>query len=217
VPAFGCKNHVSIDRRHGLIRRWTATDATTHDGARLAELIDDANTASDVWVDTAHRSARNETMLAGRGLVSGHSGAARAVVTQRRPGFPSPHALPIQRRGFRRCPAVLRMRDGSIAGMAYDPNTQASDYRTLPQCRVMFVEQCMGESDELVTTVAATDAVPVQRIEIVGDRQRVHDAAFRARMVVELLKPGVRVQDLARRDAAISRPPPATPSHAGKH
>lgn len=27
IPAFGYKNHVAIDRRHGLIRRWTATDA----------------------------------------------------------------------------------------------------------------------------------------------------------------------------------------------
>ena len=27
VPAFGYKNHVGIDRRHGLIRTWTATDA----------------------------------------------------------------------------------------------------------------------------------------------------------------------------------------------
>ena len=27
IPAFGYKNHVSIDRCHGLIRNWTATDA----------------------------------------------------------------------------------------------------------------------------------------------------------------------------------------------
>ena len=33
VPAFGYRNHVGIDRRHGLIRRWTATDAAAHDGA----------------------------------------------------------------------------------------------------------------------------------------------------------------------------------------
>jgi transposase, IS5 family len=70
VPAFGYKNHVSIDRRHGLIRRWTATDAAAHDGARLADLIDGENTASDLWADTAYRSAKNEAMLAARGLVS---------------------------------------------------------------------------------------------------------------------------------------------------
>jgi transposase, IS5 family len=70
VPAFGYKNHVSIDRRHGLIRRWTTTDAAAHDGARLAAVIDTQNTASDVWADTAYRSAKNESWLAERGLVS---------------------------------------------------------------------------------------------------------------------------------------------------
>jgi transposase, IS5 family len=70
VPAFGYRNHVGIDRRHGLVRRWTATDAAAHDGARLADLIDGENTASDVWADTAYRSAKNEAMLAAHGLVS---------------------------------------------------------------------------------------------------------------------------------------------------
>jgi transposase, IS5 family len=70
VPAFGCKNHISIDRQHGLIRGWTTTHAAAHDGARLEDVLDGENTASDVWVDTAYRSAKNETMLARRGLVS---------------------------------------------------------------------------------------------------------------------------------------------------
>ena len=69
VPAFGYKNHISIDRRHGLIRRWTTSDAAAHDGARLAAVLGQ-NTASDVWADTAYRSAKNEALLAGRGLVS---------------------------------------------------------------------------------------------------------------------------------------------------
>lgn len=70
VPAFGYKNHISIDRRHGLIRRWTSSDAAAHDGARLAAGLDGHNTASDVWADTAYRSAKNETLLADLGLVS---------------------------------------------------------------------------------------------------------------------------------------------------
>ena len=70
VPAFGYKNHVAIDRRHGLIRGWTASHAAAHDGARLAEVIDTGNTAGDVWADTAYRSAKNEAWLAARGLVS---------------------------------------------------------------------------------------------------------------------------------------------------
>ena len=68
IPAFGYKNHVSIDRRHGIIRRMKVTDAAAHDGARLREgLIDPSNTASDVWADTAYRSAANEEWLARHG------------------------------------------------------------------------------------------------------------------------------------------------------
>lgn len=70
IPAFGYKNHVSIDRAHGLIRAWTATSASAHDGARLEDVLDRSNTASDVWADTAYRSARNEAMLIARGFVS---------------------------------------------------------------------------------------------------------------------------------------------------
>jgi IS5 family transposase len=50
VPAFGYKNHIGIDRGHGLIRNWTATHAAAHDGARLEEVLDPGNTASGVLV-----------------------------------------------------------------------------------------------------------------------------------------------------------------------
>jgi IS5 family transposase len=70
IPYFGYKNHVSIDRAFGLIRNWTATNAAAHDGARLEDVLDRSNTASDVWADTAYRSAKNEEMLGRRGLVS---------------------------------------------------------------------------------------------------------------------------------------------------
>jgi len=70
VPAFGYKNHLGIDRRHRLIRRWTVTDAARHDGALLPDLIDRNNTASDVWADTAYRSKANEKFLAARLLRS---------------------------------------------------------------------------------------------------------------------------------------------------
>lgn len=53
IPTFGYQNHVSIDREHGLIRRWDATDAAAYEGARLREgLLDKTNTASAVWADT---------------------------------------------------------------------------------------------------------------------------------------------------------------------
>jgi len=70
IPSFGYKNHVTIDRAFGLIRNWTTTHAAAHDGARLEEVLDTGNTASDVWADTAYRSAKNEAMLTRRGLVS---------------------------------------------------------------------------------------------------------------------------------------------------
>jgi IS5 family transposase len=70
VLTFGYKNRVSIDRRHGLIRGWTGTHAAAHDGARLEQVLDAGNTASDVWADTAYRSAKNEAMLQARGLAS---------------------------------------------------------------------------------------------------------------------------------------------------
>ena len=71
IPAFGYKSHLSIDARHGFIRRQKVTDAPAHDGARLREgLIDPSNTASEVWADTAYRSKANEDFLADRGKTS---------------------------------------------------------------------------------------------------------------------------------------------------
>jgi IS5 family transposase len=71
IPVFGYKSHISIDRRHGIIRRGKTTDAAAHDGARLREgLIDTANTASGVWADTAYRSAANEAFLEKAGKAS---------------------------------------------------------------------------------------------------------------------------------------------------
>jgi IS5 family transposase len=71
IPAFGYKNHVSIDKEFGLIRTWLATDAAAYDGARLREgLLDKTNTASAVWADTGYRSAANEDFMARNGFVS---------------------------------------------------------------------------------------------------------------------------------------------------
>lgn len=71
IPAFGYKSHISVDRRHKIIRRGKTSDAAAGDGARLREgLIDPNNTASDVWADTAYRSKANEAHLARAGKVS---------------------------------------------------------------------------------------------------------------------------------------------------
>lgn len=51
-PMFGYKNHIGIDRAHGLIRTWDASSANAHDSARLPDLISTSNTGSGVWADT---------------------------------------------------------------------------------------------------------------------------------------------------------------------
>jgi len=70
IPEFGYQNHISADRRHRLIRRWLVTDAAAYAGARLADLLDPGNTASDVWADTGYRSRKNEALLRRRMLTS---------------------------------------------------------------------------------------------------------------------------------------------------
>jgi len=52
IPVFGYRNHVSIDRGFGFIRKWRATDAAAYEGRQLREgLLDKTNTASGVWAE----------------------------------------------------------------------------------------------------------------------------------------------------------------------
>ena len=79
IPVFGYKNHISIDRAHGFVRRFTVTSAAAYDGARLSAVLDKSNTASSVWADTAYRSAANEAHLERNGFRS-------RIHFRRRPG-----------------------------------------------------------------------------------------------------------------------------------
>lgn len=65
---FGYKNHIGIDVKHKLIRSYTVTDATVHDGHVFEELLDENNTSRDVWTDSAYRCEENLAMLKGRGF-----------------------------------------------------------------------------------------------------------------------------------------------------
>ncbi len=67
---YGYKNHVNVDRRHKLVRRYQVTDAAVHDSQVLDDILDPDNTASDVWADSAYRSAEIEATLVERGLKS---------------------------------------------------------------------------------------------------------------------------------------------------
>jgi IS5 family transposase len=68
VPAFGYKNHIGIDRAFGFLRRYRITHAAADDGGQLGAVLDRDNTASEVWADTAYRSAANLALLERRGL-----------------------------------------------------------------------------------------------------------------------------------------------------
>ena len=57
---YGYKNHVNIDRRHKLVRRYQVTDAAVHDSQAVEGILDPNNTASGVWADSAYRSAEIE-------------------------------------------------------------------------------------------------------------------------------------------------------------
>jgi IS5 family transposase len=67
---FGYKNHIGIDRKHKLVRRYTVTDAACHDSQEFANVLDGSNSNADVWADSAYRSEEAEAMLAQRGLRS---------------------------------------------------------------------------------------------------------------------------------------------------
>ena len=67
---YGYKNHINVDRRHKLVRCYHVTTASVHDSQALEAVLDADNTASDVWADSAYRSAEIETMLKGKSLTS---------------------------------------------------------------------------------------------------------------------------------------------------
>jgi transposase, IS5 family len=61
---YGYKNHISIDRRHKIVRRYTVSTASVHDSQKLGDVLDPDNTASDVWADSAYQSKEAQAKLA---------------------------------------------------------------------------------------------------------------------------------------------------------
>ena len=61
---------MNVDRRHKLVRRYQVTDAAGHDSQVVEDILDADNTASDVWADSAYRSAVIEAKLGEKGLKS---------------------------------------------------------------------------------------------------------------------------------------------------
>lgn len=59
----GYKNHISVDVKYKLIRRFHVTSAEVHDSNVFDELLDPGNTSRDVWADSAYRSQDRITRL----------------------------------------------------------------------------------------------------------------------------------------------------------
>ena len=67
---YGYKNHLNIDRRHKLIRRYSVTAASVHDSQTIDDLLTTDNTASGVWADSAYQSKDIEEKIKEKGLMS---------------------------------------------------------------------------------------------------------------------------------------------------
>ena len=67
---FGYKNHVNADARHKLIREYGVSDASVHDSQAFDDLLNKGNTSSEVYADSAYRSAETEQRLKARGFRS---------------------------------------------------------------------------------------------------------------------------------------------------
>ena len=67
---YGYKNHVNVDRKHKLVRRYHVSDAAQHDSQAVDHLLMKGNTGSGIWADAAYRSEETETKLRARTLKS---------------------------------------------------------------------------------------------------------------------------------------------------
>lgn len=68
---YGYKNHISVDQKHKLIRRYHVSDAAVHDSQAVDQLLTRGNTGSGVWADAAYRSEEMEAKLRDKKL-KGH-------------------------------------------------------------------------------------------------------------------------------------------------
>ena len=60
---FGYKNHISVDVKHKLIRKFQVTSAEAHDSQVVEELLDETNSSRALWADSAYRSAERLVWL----------------------------------------------------------------------------------------------------------------------------------------------------------
>ncbi len=65
---FGYKNHVNVDVRHKLIRKYEVTAASVHDSQMAKKLLDNNNSNKDVYGDSAYRSDEISSELKKKGF-----------------------------------------------------------------------------------------------------------------------------------------------------
>ena len=65
---YGCRNHADVDRKHKLVRRCHAADASVHDSQAVDHLLDTGNRSSEVRADSACRPEAIDERLRERGL-----------------------------------------------------------------------------------------------------------------------------------------------------
>mgnify|MGYP001823802760 FL=1 len=60
---YGYKNHINVDVKHKVIRRYAVSDAAMNDRRLLADVLDDNNTSRALWADANYRSREQEACL----------------------------------------------------------------------------------------------------------------------------------------------------------
>lgn len=82
---FGYKNHINVDVKHKVIRRYAVSDAALNDRRLLDDVLDENNTSKALWADANYRSREQEACLKDKGYRSHiqRQGQANQPLTQR--------------------------------------------------------------------------------------------------------------------------------------
>jgi IS5 family transposase len=67
---FGYKNHINVDVKHKVIRRFGVSDAALNDRHLLEDVLDEHNTSRALWADANYRSRDQEASLKKQGYRS---------------------------------------------------------------------------------------------------------------------------------------------------
>ncbi len=67
---YGYKNHINVDVKYKLVRRYAVSDAAINDRHYLEALLDDDNSSKSLWADANYRSRELESKLKGSGYRS---------------------------------------------------------------------------------------------------------------------------------------------------